>query len=188
VTLRYLRSPSADENARRGFAGYARDPLPDLSVHGLRLSPGVPLFRASFDDALGGKMLENARFVGWRYFAFDENRAVAADVAHDGRRTFAHVFGGSGVSRTLDAVSYAERLAAEEVEVLLLTIPSVFVTAVWLATATPWLIVVGDKVRKMRSRKFVDFVRSLAVPRKQAYERSTEFERTRNSRRRSRSG
>jgi hypothetical protein len=180
VTVRYHRSRPADEVARRGFAAYARDPLPGLSAHGLRLSPGIPLFRATFEDALRGSVLENVRLIGWRYFAFDEERAIVGDVVRDGRLTLTHIFGGSLVNRTLDAVSHAERLAAaEHAPVLLLNVPSVVVTAVWLATEEPWLILIEDKVRRMRSHTFVEYVHRRAVAREHASRRAAERDRKR---------
>lgn len=180
MTLRYHRPQHADQHARRGFADYAQAPLPGLSVRGLRLSPGVPLYRASFEAALEGAVLESARLWAWRYFAFDEKRAVAGDVVRDDRPNFTHVFGGSTVHRTLDALSYAERLMADdETEVRLLTVPSVFVTAVWLPAEPPWLIVVRNGLRKMRPGTFADYVHQRAVARHEASERAREFERKR---------
>jgi hypothetical protein len=96
------------------------------------------VYAMGLDDVIGAD-LGKARRTGWRYLMVQGDRAVAAAVvdAPEGksRMRFSHVNSGPFVEETVNAVSQAEGLEAVargDYEVRLLSIPALYVMALWL--------------------------------------------------------
>lgn len=143
-----FESPSqSDDIARDAFLAQMRDPLPlQPTIDAPRLSPGVPLWVADLDAALERSIPSAALWVGWRYFAFDETDAMAADVvAHGVQPVASRVFGGSAVRATMDALAQAEDLAGEGSVARILIVPALFFTGIWLPGEAARCIEVGDE-------------------------------------------
>ncbi len=90
-------------------------------------------------DKVANGSLKSARRIGWRYLVMQGERAVAAAEvqrpAGTGQPEFSHLNSGPFVEGSIDALSIAESLAevaADDFEVRLLKLPSVYVMALWL--------------------------------------------------------
>jgi hypothetical protein len=149
MSIHFERFADPDIVARDAFAEYAASPLPALPLRPtMRISPGVPLWTAEFGATLERAIPLAARWLGWRYFAFDDTDAVALDVTTDGAFTVAtRVFGGASARASLDALAKAEDIAEGQkaVPARILSIPSVFFLGIWLLAEPPWCIEITEE-------------------------------------------
>jgi hypothetical protein len=97
------------------------------------------VYFASLESVAGGQMLAQAEMTGWRYIVLDDERplvAVNLDInADEGNLEFSSVNQGGLIEGTLEAVRIAESLddvSAENFELRLLEVPSLYVIALWL--------------------------------------------------------
>lgn len=134
-----LSTPTAELQARRPASS-------DESGPGLEtISPHVVYF-VGLNDLAEGRMLAAARPTSWRYMLLDgDNVHSAAELAIDAGEVgwFSHVDGGPFVASTVRGVAFAERLEVQEkadYELRLLSIPSVYLVALWLHGTDDYLI------------------------------------------------
>lgn len=105
------------------------------------------VYSVDLNEVAEGRILSAARPTSWRYMLLDgESAQSAAELAIDdnGEVTwFSHVDEGPFVQATVAGVEFAERLEAElgaDYELRLLSVPSVYLVAVWLHGADDLLI------------------------------------------------
>jgi hypothetical protein len=107
----------------------------------LPLARPHPVYTAALDDIAAGRVLSDARLVGWRYFVSTEGGASqAAEVYCDAANahTFAGINEGSFVDGTLAALKTLERrddVSGGDFEWRVLRVPALYVFAVWLRSA-----------------------------------------------------
>lgn len=141
--------PDGLEIIRAALEGLLSTPSPTaraLSVGteedaGSGLATAAPhlVYFVGLDDMAQGRILSAARPTSWRYILLDGDRAhAAAELAinDDGEvEGFSHVDGGTFVESTVVGVAFAERLEASrggDYELRLLSVPSLYLVALWL--------------------------------------------------------
>jgi hypothetical protein len=105
------------------------------------------VYFVGLDDVAQGRILSAARPTSWRYILINGDRAQAAaelsiddDVEVEG---FSHVDGGPFVESMLAGVAFAEEVEASrgvDYELRLLSVPSLYLVALWLHGAHDLLV------------------------------------------------
>lgn len=115
----------------------------------LNLSATAPhlTYFVGLHDVVQGRVLSAARPTGWRYLLLDGETARAAvevTVNDDGAvEEFSHVDEGPFVESMVTGVMFAEEFEANrrgEYELRLLSVPSIYLIAIWLHGADDWLV------------------------------------------------
>jgi hypothetical protein len=126
-----------DRAAALGMAGGAA----------INLSQPLPVFRLGLDDIVDEHCLDKAVEVGWRYLIESAAGGGAgyADVrqVQSGDFKFASLSKNANADRLLEAAHLAQQVGAGssvEYEARILDVPAVYVSAIWLAAATPVFI------------------------------------------------
>jgi hypothetical protein len=121
--------------AQRAFSA---DALLEAKPEEVQLGRRHEVYVLGLDDLLDERKLEHARPSGWRYVVSVGGLpiALAETVTQaDGGHAFAHLNYGPFVAGTVEALSVADREAAEkQADVRVLHVPALYVQALWLHT------------------------------------------------------
>ena len=135
-----LSTPASAGHLRR--AAIAAERVPGLET----AAPHVVYF-VDFNNLTEGRILAAARPISWRYLLIDGNNVQSAvDVTIDDAGEigwFSHVDSGPFVQSTVQGLEFAENLEAEqgvEFELRAISIPSVYLVALWLHGADDLLV------------------------------------------------
>lgn len=119
----------------------------DRTVPNLEVAVPHRVYFVGFDDVLQGRILSATQPVGWRYLLLDGDTARAAVeiiVNEDGNvEGFSHVDEGPFVESMVAGVMFAEEFESSregDYELRLLSIPSLYLIALWLHGADNLLV------------------------------------------------
>ncbi|HEX9274822.1 MAG TPA: hypothetical protein VGA51_00280 [Casimicrobiaceae bacterium] len=129
-----------------------------MRLEALSHSEPHPVFYAPLDALAGGKLLDAATQLSWRYLLVQDDAAVAEAELSVGRRgakragakplEFLGLTHGPFTAATIEALAAAEQLpqvAAADYELRLLKIPAVYLVALWLHGAKDDILIpMGD--------------------------------------------
>lgn len=143
--------PEADELVVAKLTMLARHPSGRAILEGAdpeRLSVAAPhpIYACQVSDVAAGRLLDAAVRTGWRYILFDGNRPYgAAEVSEDaetGAFGFSNVTTGGEVEQSVAALAMLDDADTFEgdLEVRLLRVPALVVSAIWLAGEADVLI------------------------------------------------
>lgn len=123
------------------------------------LSDPHPVYAASAQDILDGRVLAAAQLIGWRSIVSKDGEPLAAAEV-DNANALSNVNQGPFVTGTADAVIEAEQRFAEDAhdyELRLLRIPAVYAIAIWLhAEDSDVLIPVAPAPASLRAHEAME--------------------------------
>jgi hypothetical protein len=173
----------------------------ELRPEELAHSEPHPVFVATLDDLVAGKLLAAAKQTSWRYLLVQGDAPVAEAelaAARPGKQRakgkdleFLGLTHGPFTKATVDALSAAEELpqvARADYELRLLKVPALYLVALWLHGADEDILVpIGDPpggLEKNKPYSEAEIVRALRDTALRTKEFHQSFERTQRERRR----